>query len=164
MGDLNWDNYFAAILEEAKAIDVAKEKKKMDKSVDSVPEVRYCADVHKEDRWMYDVHDLLAKAAREYDIVRAELNKANEKLHAINKEVLLQVEREHAEEKRSHGLHLMSDAEYKLNQVFRQKHYEKCGNGNHFIYDLYGTGIGETIKVTCPKCGETMDITDTYSW
>lgn len=164
MGDLNWSNYFAALMKEAKELDAAMGRKKMEKNIDSVPEVRWLTELNKDDKWEYDVHDLLNKAAREYEILQENYRQAREQLRDINKEALLQVERERAEEKRTHSLHLMSDAEYKANQEFRRKHYNKCHNGNHFIYELYGTGIGETIKVTCAECGETLDITDVDSW
>ena len=45
--------------------------------------------------------------------------------------------------------------------TFIDKHYHgKCHNGNNFIYDIKGTGLGACIEIKCPKCGESEDITD----
>jgi hypothetical protein len=45
---------------------------------------------------------------------------------------------------------------------FRKKHYKKCGNGNHYIYDVTGTGLGPIIKVCCPKCKKEIDISPDF--
>lgn len=60
----------------------------------------------------------------------------------------------------------MSDKEAKSYNEFLERHYKVsgCKNANHYIFDLTGTGIGVAIKVTCPVCGETKDITDFDSW
>ena len=67
--------------------------------------------------------------------------------------------------------HNLSDKELERLENFRERHYKKCAEplhsknvGNTYIYDLIGTGIGTIIKVTCPLCGESEDITDTSSW
>lgn len=71
----------------------------------------------------------------------------------------------------THSLHNMSDKEYKANQAFVLKHYELHGDPDYaacacstYIYKLSATGIGTSISVTCPVCGETEDITDIDSW
>lgn len=65
----------------------------------------------------------------------------------------------------------LSDKEISDLKAFRQKHYETCcGNGtykskgNYWIYDIGGTGIGHIIKITCPECGESKDVTDIDNW
>lgn len=45
---------------------------------------------------------------------------------------------------------------------FRKKHYKKCGNDNHYIYDVIGTGLGPIIKVCCPKCKKEIDISPDF--
>lgn len=47
---------------------------------------------------------------------------------------------------------------------FRNKHYKKCNNGHDYIVRLKSSGIGESIEVTCPRCGETKNITDISKW
>ena len=65
----------------------------------------------------------------------------------------------------------MSDKEAKVARDFRQRHYEQCAlplnsksAGNTYIYELTGTGLGTCIKITCPICGQSEDITDIDSW
>ena len=62
------------------------------------------------------------------------------------------------------SLHVMSEQERDDEQAFRHAHYEKCGNGNDYEYNLIGTGIGTIIAIKCPVCGERKDITDIRSW
>lgn len=61
---------------------------------------------------------------------------------------------------------VMSDTETKADKAFRTKHWKEtgCKNGNHYIYDLVGTGLGTGIIITCPVCGESEDITDSSGW
>ena len=61
-------------------------------------------------------------------------------------------------------VHLLIGVEKEKYWDFRQKHWEKCKNSGHYIIDLLGTGIGETISVCCPYCEETEDITDINAW
>ena len=65
----------------------------------------------------------------------------------------------------------MSDKEIEAERNFRYRHYEKCAlplnnksAGNTYIYELTGTGLGTCIKITCPICGQSEDITDIDSW
>jgi predicted house-cleaning noncanonical NTP pyrophosphatase (MazG superfamily) len=65
----------------------------------------------------------------------------------------------------------LSDKELDALDAFRKKHYDICcGNGtikskgNHWIYDIGGCGFGHIIKITCPECGETEDVTDIDNW
>lgn len=52
---------------------------------------------------------------------------------------------------------------------FEQRHMhnraESKANGGRAPYPIpTGTGIGTTLKVVCPICGESEDITDTEVW
>ena len=58
----------------------------------------------------------------------------------------------------------LTDKEDERINKFRNKHYKKCGNGNKYLYELTGTGIGTIIKITCPICGKQKDVTDSDSW
>lgn len=58
----------------------------------------------------------------------------------------------------------LSKKEYEAEKAFRQKHYESCSNGNHYVYDLLGTGFSLIVKIKCPVCGAEEDITDISSW
>jgi len=48
--------------------------------------------------------------------------------------------------------------------AFRRKHYDKCKNNGRYVIELNATGIGESIIVKCPLCGEYADITDNSMW
>lgn len=68
---------------------------------------------------------------------------------------------------RKHSLCHLSDKELERLKNFQERHYKKCAEplhsknaGNTYIYEF----IGAIIKVTCPLCGESEDITDTSSW
>ena len=65
----------------------------------------------------------------------------------------------------------LSDKELEALAKFREKHFENCcGNGkykskgNTWIYTISGTGIGHIIKITCPECGMSEDVTDIDNW
>lgn len=62
------------------------------------------------------------------------------------------------------SISVLSPVEYERDKEFRERHYQICKNGSHFIYDLQGTGIGTVVKVRCPVCGVEEDITDTSCW
>ena len=62
------------------------------------------------------------------------------------------------------SLHDFIGAEYDNYMAFRHKHYEKCKNGSDYVVTLQGAGIGESIKVKCPLCGEEENITDMSKW
>lgn len=43
---------------------------------------------------------------------------------------------------------------------FKQKHFEKCHNNGHYIFDVTGTAFGNCISVICPLCNEDIDISN----
>ena len=68
------------------------------------------------------------------------------------------------------SLLLMSEKELCAERAFRTRHYALHNGGkfktvgNTYIYTISGTGLGPTIKIKCPICGEEEDITDFESW
>lgn len=65
----------------------------------------------------------------------------------------------------------LSDKELEALENFRKNHYRTCcGNGkyknkgNTWIYTISGTGFGHIIKITCPECGQSEDVTDIDNW
>lgn len=73
--------------------------------------------------------------------------------------------RENLNEIWSRALYIMQPKEQQANKAFVEKHFNLHPRKNlTYTYSLTGTGLGTIIKVTCPLCGETEDITDTSSW
>lgn len=132
--------------------------------IKKVPPVRCVTELRKGDYWAYNIHELLTQAGLEYDLCKKELEETRQKLRDYNQDAVIQEARERASKLWSNSLHNFTEAESAKNFEFRNKHWDKCGNTGHFLYDLYRTGIGEVVKVTCPICGETADITDVGSW
>lgn len=109
------------------------------------------------------------KSAYEHEVQRAD--RMQKKLDEWNKEEEIQRYKNKAEYERSHSLLTLSDKEKEAERSFRKKHYELCAKplhsklaGNTYIYELTGTGFGTIIKISCPICGESEDITDEESW
>ena len=86
------------------------------------------------------------------------------KLKEYNKDEEIEKKNKTIENLYSHSLIQLSDKELLEVKEFRKIHYEKCKNGNDFIYELIGTGLGTCIKIKCPKCKKEKDITDTENW
>ena len=89
-----------------------------------------------------------------------------EKLRTYDKEKEIVERDEEISRLRNHSICVMSDKEMDADVKFRTKHWKDtgCKNGNHYIYDLVGTGLGTDITITCPICGESENITDITSW
>lgn len=62
------------------------------------------------------------------------------------------------------SLLIMCENEKVAEKAFRDEHYKKCKNGNRYIYELTGTGLGTSVVITCPVCGEKKEVTDTSTW
>lgn len=107
-------------------------------------------------------------------VIRASLQNidmATKRLTEINKKYLIQIQEyrnckeSHAEcIKEAYSLANLSKKEYDAEKAFREEHYKSCSNGNHYVYDLFGTGFGLIVKIKCPVCGDEEDITDISSW
>ncbi len=68
------------------------------------------------------------------------------------------------QELRKLNLLTLSPVERDRIDAFRTHHWKKCNNPDTFQYEIHGTGIGSCISITCPRCGETEDVTDIDSW
>ena len=106
-----------------------------------------------------------------YNDMKKTVDYMRNQLNSWNKDEEIQKYKAAAEDARHHSLLQLSDNEVKAIKDFRDKHYKKCAEplhnkaaGNTYIYELTGTGLGTCIKITCPICGETKDITDTDNW
>ena len=116
--------------------------------------------------------DTICKNLRDtYEGLEGQLEYYKKKLEEYNKDSEIQKYKAEIQELRARSLLLMSDKEAKAERDFRNRHYEKCARslnnksaGNTYIYELTGTGLGTCIKITCPICGQSEDITDIDSW
>ena len=120
---------------------------------------------------IYDIDEALAHVKDSYDYLHDEYNDLKEELASFNKDDEIQKLKDEIRYLRKHSLQQLSDKELTAELAFRNKHYEECARplrskiyGNTYIYELSGTGIGTCIKITCPICGKSEDITDTESW
>lgn len=118
-----------------------------------------------------DFDTQITKLKETYNYMRLQVREMKRTLQEWNKDEEIQKAQKEADYWRLHSLCHLSDKELERLDDFHQRHYEKCAlplhskiAGNTYIYELTGTGIGTIIKVTCPLCGESEDITDTSSW
>ena len=122
-------------------------------------------------RIIEDFDTVLEKLKISYDYMKERVQDMESTLANWNKDDELQKLRNSNEWLHQHSLLTISDKEKDSLRAFRDKHYEMCcGNGkykskgNTWIYTISGTGIGHIIKITCPECGQTEDVTDIDSW
>lgn len=122
-------------------------------------------------RIIEDFDTAVEKLKTSYDYMKDRVQDMESTLENWNKDDELQKLRNSNEWLHKHSLLTVSDKEMESLRAFRDKHYEMCcGNGkykskgNTWIYTISGTGIGHIIKITCPECGQTEDVTDIDSW
>lgn len=108
--------------------------------------------------------DLITGLQEEYDYVCEERDRMVERLKAWNRDEEIQKAHEKADYYRDHSLEMLTDKELEECKAFRYSHYESCKNNGSFLYELTGTGIGTIIKIICPVCGESKDVTDIDAW
>lgn len=101
---------------------------------------------------------------RDNKALRATLNKYNKDVEIKAKDVEIKAKDDEIRSIQQRSISVLSPAEYERDKEFRERHYQICKNGSHFIYDLQGTGIGTVVKIRCPVCGVEEDITDTSCW
>jgi len=121
--------------------------------------------------WIKDIDKLLDDVKAEYHYKEQQLEEMRQTLNKWRKDDEIQELKEANNFIMEHSLLQMTDKELEAEKAFRKKHWEKCAEkfhskakGNTYVYELTGTGIGTIIKITCPLCGETEDITDEESW
>lgn len=93
--------------------------------------------------------DSLQKTLDEYSKDK-EINELNERIHSLYK----------------HSLVVLSDKELTDAEASINRHWKDTGclNPNSYSYRITGSGIGHEIIITCPRCGESKNITDYNEW
>lgn len=115
--------------------------------------------------------DTICKNLRDtYEGLEGQVEYYKKKLEEYNKDSEIQKYKAEIQELRARSLLLMSNKEVEAERDFRTRHCQ-CARllksktiGNTYIYELSGTGLGTCIKITCPICGQSEDITDIDSW
>jgi len=122
-------------------------------------------------RIIEDFDEAMTALKVSYDYMKERVYDMQKTLHEWNKDKEIQKLKAENDYLRRHSLLMLSDKEAKALKDFRDEHYKSCcGNGkykakgNTWIYTITGTGIGHIIKITCPECGQSADVTDIESW
>lgn len=118
-----------------------------------------------------DIDTICKNLKDTYERLEGQVEYYRKKLEEYNKDSEIQKYKNIVDELYSRSLLFMSDKEAEAERDFRSRHYKKCAlplkskaAGNTYIYELTGTGLGTCIKITCPICGQSEDITDIDSW
>lgn len=108
-----------------------------------------------------DFKDIIKRLEEHNEEQEKTISHLRERVRTFNEQDSLQELRSQVNYAYKHSLLPLTDKELQSMNTFIDKHYHgECHNGNHFIYDIEGTGLGACIKIKCPKCGESEDITD----
>ena len=107
---------------------------------------------------------LLSDLEIEYDRQARTVEMLQERLNQFSRDEEIQKLETEIQELRRLSLLILSSVERNRVDAFRAHHWKKCDNPNAFRYEIHGTGIGACISITCPRCGETEDVTDINSW
>ena len=106
-------------------------------------------------------NDIIKKLKEHNERQEKIIKQLREKVNTFNKQETIQKCHNQLESAYAHSLSQLTDKELQSMKTFIDKHYHgECHNGNHYIYDITGTGLGACITIKCPKCGESEDITD----
>ena len=111
-----------------------------------------------------NIEDSLAKIKESADYLVQRNRELNEQLSQYDEKAGIEAKEDEIRSIFRRSISVLSPVEHERDKAFREKHYQQCKNGGHFIYDIQGTGIGTIVKVKCPVCGTEEDITDLDSW
>lgn len=106
----------------------------------------------------------LKELEKEYSALQSENDELRRRLAEYNKDEEIQKLERQIKLQSEMCLHLLVGKEKERVENFREKHYHSCNNGNRYIFELTGTGIGEGIEIKCPICSATEDVTDVDCW
>ena len=120
----------------------------------------------KNGKWyeIKSVDKICADLKNSFQYLQEQNEQYAQQLLSFNKDAEIKKYKSEIEHLRKNALLIMSDKEAEAAKEFREKHYQCCHNSSTYLYTLSGTGIGTTIKITCPICNTTIDITDVESW
>lgn len=101
-----------------------------------------------------------------YDYQTSRADKLQEALENYNKDEEIKERDERIRSLYKHSLVMLSDKELAAAKAFIERHWKNpgCLNPNSYSYRITGSGIGHEIIITCPRCGESKNITDYNDW
>ena len=111
-----------------------------------------------------DFDKLLKELKKEYDRVNHRNAHLQKTLNQWNRDEEIKRADDMAEYYRTHRLCHLSDKETEKIKSFRERHYQSCGNGSRYVFDLESTGVGTVICVKCPVCDTEVNVTDYDAW
>lgn len=125
----------------------------------------------KQVKEIFEFDEAIQHMRDSYQWMKSQYENMQTQLSNWNKDEEIEKYRDQTRYLRSHSLCELSDKELQAKKDFMDKHWKKCAEplnnkvaGNTYIYEITGVGIGTIIKIKCPICGESKDITDTSSW
>ena len=111
-----------------------------------------------------NIEDSLAKIKESADYLVQRNRELNERLRQYDEKVGIKAKEDEIRSIFQRYISILSPVEHERDKEFRERNFQQCKNGSHFIYDLQVTKIGTIVKVRCPVCGVEEDITNLDSW
>lgn len=114
----------------------------------------------------YSVAQHLEQIQMLYDYQTSRADRLQEALENYDKDEEIKERDERIRSLYKHSLVMLSDKELAAAEAFIERHWEDTGclNPNSYSYRITSSGIGHEIIITCPRCGESKDITDYNDW
>lgn len=114
----------------------------------------------------YSVAQHLEQIQMLYDYQVSRADRLQETLEKYDKDKEIEERDEHIRSLRDHALVILSDNELADAIAFIERHWKDTGclNPNSYSYRITGSGLGHEIIITCPRCGESKNITDYSNW
>ncbi len=111
-----------------------------------------------------DFDKSLENLREEYNRVKTQNEFLREQVKSWNKDKEIQKAKLETEEERKLSLYRMTESEMEARKKFIDEHHKRCGNSGSFLYGIEHCGIGASLSIKCPVCGEEKDITDYSVW
>lgn len=114
----------------------------------------------------YSVAQHLKQIQMLYDYQTSRADRLQEALENYDKDEEIKERDERIRSLHEHALVILSDKELMAAKAFIERHWKNSGclNPNSYSYRITGSGIGHEIIITCPRCGESKNITDYSDW
>ncbi len=114
----------------------------------------------------YPIKEHLEQIQMLYDYQTSRADRREKELAEYNKDEEIKKRAEQIDFLHKHSLVILTDSELAAAEKFIYHHWKDtgCMNPNSYSYRITGSGIGHEIIMTCPRCGQSEDITDYDAW